>query len=122
MGIPQNAGMTRADLIALDEASYHRRLASTPGLALVLFGGPDCGACRVAESRLPAAAPAGISLFKVDVQRATALARAFEVFHLPELFLYRDGHFHARLACEISTPALAAALDRALAAPAEEEP
>ena len=114
--------MTRADLIALDEASYHRRLAGTPGLALVLFGGPDCGACRVAESRLPAAAPAGISLFKVDVQQATALAQAFEVFHLPELFLYRDGHFHARLACALSPPALAAALDRALAAPAEEEP
>ncbi len=114
--------MTRAKLTDLDEASYHPRLAATPGLALVLFGGPDCGACRVAESRLPAAVPAGVSLFKVDVQRATALARAFDIFHLPELFLYRDGHFHARLACEISPPALAAALDRALAAPAEEEP
>jgi thioredoxin 1 len=106
----------------LDESSYHRRLAATPGLALVLFGSSGCGACRVAEARLPAAVPSGATLFKVDVQRATALARAFAVFHLPDLFLYRDGHFHARLRCEISAPALAAALGEALALPAEEEP
>lgn len=106
----------------LDESSYHRRLAVTPGIALVLFGSPGCGACRAAEQRLPVAAPPGTALFKVDVQRATALARAFDIFHLPDLFLYRNGRFHARLRCEISAPVLAAALDQALAQPAEEEP
>ncbi len=114
--------MSTPSLIPLDEAGFHPRLAATPGLALVLFGGPDGGAGRVAEARLPEAAPAGATLFKVDVQRATALARAFDVFHLPDLRLYKDGHYHARLACEISPASLAAALARALALPAEEEP
>lgn len=122
LGIDENAAMTHARLLPLDEASYHPRLAATPGVALVLFTSPTCGTCRVVERRLPEAAPARAALFKVDVQRATALARAFEVFHLPGLFLYRDGHFHARLDCEVSAPALAAALDRALASPPQEEP
>lgn len=114
--------MTHARMHPLDEASYHARLAATPGIALVLFSSPDCGTCRVVEKRLPEAVPAHAALFKVDVQRATALARAFDIFHLPDLFLYRDGHFHARLNCEIAAPALAAAVARALGAPPEEEP
>lgn len=106
----------------LDEASYHPRLSGTRGSALVLFSSPDCGSCRRVETRLPAEAPPGMPLFKVNVQTATALARAFEIFHLPTLLLYREGHFHARLECEITAPALAEALARALAQPAQEEP
>jgi thioredoxin 1 len=114
--------MTHSALTSLDESSYHPRLAQTPGIAVVLFSSPACGTCRMVERRLPEAAPAGTHLFKVDVQQATALARAFEIFHLPELFLYSEGRFHARLGCEISAQALGASLDRALAQPAEEEP
>jgi thioredoxin-like negative regulator of GroEL len=107
---------------SLDESRYHPTLLETGGIALVLFTSASCGTCRVVERRLPVAAPTGSHLFKVDVQQATGLARAFEIFHLPTLLLYRDGHFHARLACEISAPALQAELARALAGPAEEEP
>lgn len=105
----------------LDEFTYHRRLAATPGPALVLLTSPDCGACRAAENRLPQAAPHH-ALFRVDVQQSPALARALEVFHLPALFLYRDGHYHARLECEITAECLSAAITAALAAPPEEEP
>jgi len=107
---------------ALDERRYHPHLLETGGIALVLFTSPSCGTCRVVEQRLPQAAPAGTHLFKVDVQHATGLARAFDLFHLPALFLYRDGHFHARLECEISAPALRAAMAQALAGPPQEEP
>lgn len=114
--------MTDLALMPLDESGYHRRLAQTRGIALVLFGSPTCGTCRAVERRLPEAAPLGSQLFKVDVQRATALAREFEIFHLPALFLYFHGQFHARLDCEVNAAALGAALDRALALPAQEEP
>lgn len=109
-------------MLVLDEYHYHARLLEAGGVALVLFSSPTCGTCRVVERRLPLAAPAGTHLFKVDVQQASGLARAFDVFHLPALFLYRDGHFHARLACEISVPALREAMERALAEAPEEEP
>lgn len=106
----------------LDEATYHARLRATAGVSLVLFTSPTCGTCRVVAARLPQAAPPGAQLFAVDVQQATGLARAFEVFHLPTLFLYRDGHFHTRLECEITAAALHAAIAQALAEPPQEEP
>jgi len=109
-------------MLTLDESRYHRLLLETGGIALVLFSSPACGSCRVVEQRLPQAVPAGTHLFTVDVQQATGLARAFDIFHLPTLFLYRDGHFHARLDCEITAPALRAALARALAGQPQEEP
>jgi hypothetical protein len=58
----------------------------------------------------------------VDVQQSPALARALEVFHLPALFLYRDGHYHARLECEITPERLRTTIAAALTAPPEEEP
>ncbi len=113
--------MTR-NMETLDEFTLHRRLAHTPGIALVLFTSPTCGTCRRVERLLPAAAPGTTRLFKVDVQHAQALARAYEVFHLPALFLFRDGHYHARLDCEVTPTALGRAINAALSKPAEEEP
>ncbi|HRH81152.1 MAG TPA: thioredoxin family protein [Thiobacillaceae bacterium] len=107
---------------ALDEFTLHQSLAGLSGQALVLFTSSGCGTCRSVERRLPEAAPAGVRLYKVDVQQAQALARAYEVFHLPALFLFVDGHFHARLNCEVTPAALGRALLAALAAPAQEEP
>ena len=106
----------------LDESTYYRQLAQTRGLALVLFSSLSCGSCRVVERQLPFSAPPAAQLFKVDVQVASALARAFEVFHLPTLLLYVDGHYHARLNCEVTPVKLRAAIERALQQPAEEEP
>jgi thiol-disulfide isomerase/thioredoxin len=101
---------------------YHHRLAATSGIGLVLFSSPECGSCRRVEALLPEAAPAHARLYKVDVQRDAALAKTFDIFHLPDLFLYRDGHFHARLACEVTPASLGRAIESALAAPAQEEP
>ena len=110
-------------LLPLTEFDYHHTLARTPGASLVLFSSPDCGACRKVEQLLPAAARNSASaLYKVDVQQATALARQFDLFHLPALFLYRDGHFHAALECEVTPVKLQQAIDAALRQPAQEEP
>lgn len=109
-------------LTPLTEFDYHQRLAATPGPALVLFSSSGCGACRVAERLLSETLAGQVACYKVDVEQATALARAFDLFHLPALLLYRNGHFHATLHTELTPQALYAAFDAALAAPAEEEP
>ncbi|TCJ15387.1 thioredoxin [Parasulfuritortus cantonensis] len=114
--------MQRSPFQPLDEFDYHRRLAATAGPALVLFSSPTCSTCRQVERLLPGAAPDGVALFKVDARDSLALTRAFDVFHLPGLFLYRDGHYHARLDCQVTPAILRPAISRALAAPAEEEP
>jgi len=108
----------------LDEFGFHHRLAETRGPVLVLFSGAACSACRAWKRLLADYLPErpALRLFEVDAERSLALTREFEVFHLPALFLYRDGRFHCRLQSEATRRALDAALEAALAAPAEEAP
>lgn len=106
----------------LYEFDFHTSLASSKGTALVLFSSPDCGTCRNVERRLPGLVDSEIALFYVNVQQSTALARQYEVFHLPALFLFKDGQYHAKLECVMTVDALRDAISSALARPPEEEP
>lgn len=107
----------------LAEGAYHRRLAAAPGVAVVLFSAPHCGACRAWKRLLPEAL-AGLAdaLFEVDVAEATGVARGYDIFHLPTVYLYRDGRFHAELQCPARPEAIRQAALGLLAAPAQEEP
>ncbi|MEW6132859.1 MAG: thioredoxin family protein [Pseudomonadota bacterium] len=107
----------------LNEFDFHPRLAASPGVSVVMFSGPDCGACRQLEKQLPAWLGEKASrLYKVDVQKSTALAHAFEVFHLPSLFVFVDGRYHASLSAEAAPLPMRAALEKLLREPAHEEP
>jgi thioredoxin-like negative regulator of GroEL len=112
------------DLILLDQFNFHHRLAATRGVALVFFTSADCGSCRLWKRLLGQYRGHGgdFSVYEVDAQRDMALTREFEVFHLPALFLYRDGHYHGPLQCEAQAAALTRAIEAALAAPAQELP
>jgi hypothetical protein len=112
------------DLTQLDEFNFHRHLAATPGVALVIFTGAGCGSCRSWKRLLVEYRNRhhDLTLFEVDAGHAQALAREFNVFHLPALFLYRDGHFHGALHSEARVDRLAAAIAVALAAPPQEAP
>lgn len=108
----------------LDEFGFHQRLAQTPGVALVMFTGAGCSSCRAWKRLLADPAPPHpeLTLFEVDAGHAQALAREFSVFHLPALFLYRDGHYHGALHSEARPAALRAAIAAVLGAPAQEAP
>ena len=111
------------DFTELSEFDFHPRLAASPGVAVVMFSGPDCGACKRLEKHLPDWLRGQAShLYKIDAQRSTALAHAYEVYHLPSLFVFMDGHFHAPLSAEAAPGPMRAALDKLLAEPAHEEP
>lgn len=105
------------------EGDFHARLARQSGVAAVLFSTPHCSSCRAWKQLLPLAL-AGVAenLFEVDVSEATAVARYYDIFHLPTIYLYRDGHFHAELQCEARPAAIRETALRRLAAPAQEEP
>lgn len=108
----------------LDQFSFFDILAATPGPALVFFSAAACGACRhwrALFADFEAGADA-VPVFEVDAGEDAALAHAFELFHLPALFLFVDGEYHRPLQCEASLPRLRAAVDAALALPAEEAP
>jgi len=107
----------------LDEFDFHPRLAASPGVAVILFSGPHCGACKRLEKHLPTwLGSRAAHLYKIDAQRSAALARAYEVFHLPSLFVFVDGRYHAPLQAEAAPGPMRAALENLLAQPAHEEP
>jgi hypothetical protein len=108
----------------LDEFGFHHALADTCGLALVIFTSAGCGSCRAWKQLLTDshALHPDLALFEVDAGGAQALAREFNVFHLPALFLYRDGHFHCALQAEARPDKLRTAIETALINPAQEPP
>jgi len=107
----------------LTEGNFHARLAAASGIAVVLLSAPHCGACRAWEHLLPdALSGLAQALFEVDVSEATGVARHFGIFHLPTVYLYRDGQFHAELQCEARRDDIRAAAHRLLAAAPQDEP
>jgi thioredoxin 1 len=108
----------------LDQFNYHHILAQTPGVSLVYFTSPACGACRHLKAIFEHQPQefGQLNLFEVDAQREMALTHEFGVFHLPALFLYNEGEFHAEIHAEALPSAIIAAIETALAAPAQEAP
>lgn len=107
----------------LAEGDFHRRLAASSGVAVVLFSAPHCSACRAWKQLLPAAlAEVADAFFEVDVSEATGVARYFDIFHLPTIYLYRNGRFHAELQCEAKQTLMRQAVRDLLAAPPQDEP
>lgn len=116
-GIPLSAWLT------LHEGDFHRRVQMMPGCMLLLFSQTGCAACRRAEACLPGWLVGVVQqCVKVDAQKQAALAREFEVFHLPALHLFVDGRYHAPVLCELAAAAVQAALGQAVAGPAVEAP
>lgn len=105
------------------EGDFHRRLGVTSGAAAVLFTAPHCSACRAWKHLLPLALTGLVECFyEVDVSEATGVARYFDIFHLPTIYLYRDGRFHAELQCEARAEVIRHTARGLLSAAAEDEP
>jgi thioredoxin-like negative regulator of GroEL len=107
----------------LAEGTYHAHIAASSGLAVVLFAAPLCGACRAWKRLLPAAlGDVADAFFEVDVSEATGVARYFGIHHLPTIYLYRDGVFHAELQCGARKDVVLEAARTLLAGPPQDEP
>ncbi|MEJ2509321.1 MAG: thioredoxin family protein [Gammaproteobacteria bacterium] len=112
----------------LEEPDFYRVLAATQGPALIFFTSIGCASCRAWHRLLQEyqsdarGRRRGLSIFSVDAQANMGLVREYEVFHLPALFLFRDGEFHCALHCEARIAELDEAIGAALAGPAQEAP
>jgi thioredoxin-like negative regulator of GroEL len=114
---------TCAHFERLAEGGFHARVAASPGLAVVLFTAPGCGACRAWKQLLPAAlCQRAQRLYEVDVSEASGVAHGFGIFHLPTIYLYRDGQFHAELQCEAHPDAIQRTVSHLMDSAAQEEP
>ncbi len=90
---------------------------------LVVITSPFCGACRAmlrAIERLPQGSVD--RAFVADAGESPGLVADLEVFHLPALFLFRDGEYHRPIQVPPRVTELVAALAEARSGPAFEAP
>ncbi|MBD2836386.1 thioredoxin family protein [Pseudomonas sp. JM0905a] len=118
-GIAQDTIVPEVELSDLDA---DHRLLDLPGTSLVIFTSTGCASCRWAREHLPRAGLPVERLCWIDAGNNGGLVQRYEVFHLPALFVVRNGDFHGALHSSLRRDDLIQALDRALARPAEELP
>lgn len=97
-------------------------LLELPEVSLLVFINPGCASCRFALETLPKLDLPVDRLVWIDAAENAGLVQRYEVFHLPALFVVRDGLFHGALHSRLRAPDLIAALGVALSRPAEELP
>ena len=114
-------GMER---IQLDARDYYPVLDERQAPSLVIVTSPSCGACRRLKrllDQLPPPLPA-LVLFEVDAASASGIVEDLEIFHLPAMFLYQAGDYHAPVHAVLRAEALTAAVSAAAAGPRQEPP
>lgn len=115
--------LKHAHLQPLDEFGFYARLAEVSGDSIVFFTRQGCASCRAWKRLLQDyARQQDIPVFEVDVEQNMALASEYELFHLPALFLFKDGEFHSELQSEARLPLFHQAVRQASLAPAQDAP
>jgi len=118
------ATMNDMSLHSLNDANFYSAIQATQGTSLVFFTSEGCSSCRYWKTLLGQLATKRpeLHLYEVDAQDSMGLVQEYDVFHLPALFVFVDGQFHAPLQCEASLDTIKQMLDEVLAAPAQEAP
>lgn len=111
-----------ANIIPLTQFDFHHQIAKTPGITIVCFTRPGCGACKQIIKTLAAYDDITITVYEVNAEQDTALVNEFEVFHLPSLFLYQHGHFHRQLHSQGLLEYFSQEIEATLAQPPEDMP
>jgi len=107
----------------LNSHEFHHVLEVQQGTAIVMFTGVLCSSCRAWKKLLlDYQQNNAILLYEIDAEQEMALTNEFDVFHLPALFIYKDGQYHAPLQCEASLSVLEKAVRDCLQKEAMEMP
>ncbi|WAH57103.1 thioredoxin [Pseudomonas silvicola] len=83
--------------LELTDLTIDHVLLDAPGTSLLVFTSVGCASCRVARRELPAMPLAVDRLCWVDAGDNGGAVQRYEVFHLPAIFVVRDGEFHGPL-------------------------
>ena len=108
----------------LTQFDFYSEIEETRGLSLVYFSAHACSSCKHLThvlSQLAENQPE-LSIFKVDAQQDQALIKEYDVFHLPALFLFKEGQYHAELECESRPDSILKCINLASQQPAEDAP
>jgi thioredoxin-like negative regulator of GroEL len=108
--------------LQLTDFDADHQLLALPGTTLLIFTSAGCASCRWARQQLPHFDLAVTRLAWIDAGDNPGVTARYEVFHLPALFVIKDGYFYAALSARLERSALTVALEQALKRPAEELP
>ncbi|MBC3269109.1 thioredoxin family protein [Pseudomonas sp. SWRI81] len=106
----------------LTDFDADQQLLAMSGVSLVIFTSVGCASCRYAREVLPGMALAVDRLCWIDAGENGGLVQRYQVFHLPALFVVRDGEFFGALHTRLTVDDLDQAVAQALGRTAEELP
>jgi len=90
------------DAIELDDGTADRFLLDAPGVSLLVFHSRTCGTCHIAREQLPGFDLPIERLCWIDAGENGGLVQRYEVFHLPALFVVRDGAYYGPLSAQLA--------------------
>ena len=108
--------------LELTDFDADQRLLTMSGVSLVIFTSVGCSSCRFARERLPSLDLAVDRLCWIDAGNNGGVVERYQVFHLPALFVVRDGAFFGALNSRLTDHELNRAVRKALSRTAEELP
>jgi len=106
----------------LTDFDADQRLLAMKGVCLVIFTSVGCASCRYAREVLPGMPLAIDRLCWIDAGNNGGLVERYQVFHLPALFVVRDGEFFGAVHSRLTVDGLNQAVAQALGRIAEELP
>lgn len=106
----------------LTDFDADQRLLAMNGVSLVIFTSVGCASCRWARQQLPGLDLAVDRLCWIDAGNNGGVVERYQVFHLPALFVVRDGEFYGALQSRLTRNELNAGLRQALSRIPEELP
>ena len=104
--------------LELTDFDADQRLLAMSGVSLVIFTSVGCASCRFAREQLPTVD----RLCWIDAGNNGGVVERYQVFHLPALFVVRDGEFFGALKSRLTDTELNRAVRQALSRTAEELP
>ena len=86
--------MPTMEYTELNDGTADSYLLEAKGSTLLVFYSKTCATCRVAREKLPEMSLPADQICWIDAGTNGGLVQRYEVFHLPSLFLVRDGVFY----------------------------
>lgn len=108
--------------LELTDFDIDHQLLSLPGTSLLIFTSVGCASCRYARQQLPAMVLDVERVCWIDAAENGGAVARYEVFHLPALFVVRDGQFYGALRAPLTQSGIRLALADVLNAEPDELP
>jgi hypothetical protein len=106
----------------LTDFDADQQLLAMNGVSLVVFTSVGCSSCRWARQQLPVLDLSIDRLCWIDAGNNGGVVERYQVFHLPALFVVRDGEFYGALQSRLTRIELNEQLRQALSRIPEELP